>query len=91
MRTPHRELASPHRDLVSPHRDLGVSSLRFERWMIRQKQLNSSPNFGKKSLQFLAKTFFLIWSSPNFGEKTLQFSAKTFFFWCSFNFGNGIT
>ena len=31
---------------------------RFERWMIRQKRLNSSPNFGEKPLQFPAKTFF---------------------------------
>ena len=77
--SPHRDLASPHRDLASPHQDLGVPPSRFEHWMIRRKRSNFSLNFGKKPLQFSAKTFFL-WFSPNFLEKTLQFSAKTFFF-----------
>ena len=56
--SPHRQLASPHRDLASPHRDLGVPPSRFERWMIRQKRPNSSPNFCEKPLLFSAKTFF---------------------------------
>ena len=57
--SPNRELASPHRDLASPHRDLGVPPSRFERWMIRRKRPNPSPKFGKKTLQFSAKTFLL--------------------------------
>ena len=35
-----------------------VFPTRFERWMIRRKTPNSSPNFGKKPLQFPAKTIF---------------------------------
>ena len=34
----------------------------------------------EKKHQFLAKTFFFVWSSPDLGEKTLQFPAKKFFF-----------
>ena len=56
--SPHRELASLHQDLASPHRYLGVPSSRFERWMIRQKRPNSSPNFGEKTLQVSVKTFY---------------------------------
>ena len=65
--SPHRELASPHRDLASPHRDLGDPPPRFERWIIRQKRPNSSPNFGEKTLQFPAKIF-LFWCLFNFGD-----------------------
>ena len=58
--SPHRELASPHRNFASPHRDLGVPPSRFERWMIRQKRPNFSRNFGEKTLQVSAKTFFFL-------------------------------
>ena len=95
----------PSRVSVPPSR-LSVSQwkfrcppLRFERQMIRRKDLQipaeysskfrGKSDFEGKSLQLSAKTFFLF--PPNFGEKTLQFSAKTFFFWSSCNFGDGIT
>ena len=42
---------------VPPSR-FSVLPTRFERWMIRRKRPNSSPNFGKKPLQFPAKTIF---------------------------------
>ena len=42
---------------VPPSR-FSVHPTRFERWIIRRKRPNSSPNFGKKPLQFPAKTFF---------------------------------
>ena len=43
---------------ASPPSRFSVLPTRFERWMIRRKRLNSSPNFGKKPLQFPAKTIF---------------------------------
>ena len=44
---------------VPPSR-FSVPPTRFECWMIRRKRPNSSPNFGKKTLQFPAKTIFFL-------------------------------
>ena len=69
---------------VPPSRFRGPPS-RFERWMIRRRRLNSSPNFSEKPLQFPGRPFFFglhlilgkkntsisffFWSSPNLGKK----------------------
>ena len=41
-----------------PRSRVSVPPSRLKRWMVRRKRLNFSPNFGKKPLQFPAKTFF---------------------------------
>ena len=86
--SPHRELASPHQDLASPHRDLGVPPSRFERWVIRRKR----PNFGEKPFQFRRRPFFFFYFGLHLilAKKRLSCRQRPFF-WCSFNFGDGIT
>ena len=50
--------ASPLRDLASPHRDLGVHPSRFERWMIRRKDLILHLILAKNCFNFRLRLFF---------------------------------
>ena len=89
---------------VSPHRELGVPPTRFERWMIRKKNLQNPVKYStkfrgksdseRKTLQPSAKTFFIYLF---FGlhlilaKKHLDSPRRPFLFWSLFNFVDGIT
>ena len=60
---PLRLSVPPSRLSVRPHRDLGISPSRFERWLMREKDLQTkfrgNSDEEEKTLQSSAKTFFL--------------------------------